>query len=174
VNLLSEEAKLGYAAAAEVVLGNMPPTTRRFQTRPDLRMVEAHHGASWAPFAHLATPLGYIGGERRDWAMVVETIEQGLLPAGTRLDYDYDLPARLFPFTPEYLEPGTLDGRERIVTTRSGTHGWRGEDGPVRAYRYDAGGREHAASWHIKHRPGGVFARVRLAPGEVALLERAR
>src|SRR5262249_16086443 len=42
VNLLSEEAKLAYADGC-FVLGNSPPTTRSFQARPDVRMVEAQH-----------------------------------------------------------------------------------------------------------------------------------
>src|SRR5262249_12864095 len=42
-NLLSEPVKLDYASIGGFVLGNGPPTTRRFQDRPDPRMVEAQH-----------------------------------------------------------------------------------------------------------------------------------
>ncbi len=170
-NLLSDAAKLAYADG-RFVLGNSPPTTRRFQARPDLRMVEAHHGAGWGVFGHLTDPLGYIGKQRTEWGAVLELLDEGLLVAGTRLDYSYDAPARMFPFTPEYIQPGTLRGRERILTVRSGTHGWVHATGEVTTFRYDASGHEHLARWRIKRRAGGIFVRVRLAPGEMAVIER--
>jgi hypothetical protein len=166
VNLLSDDLKVGLARQ-QFVLGNSPPTTRRLQGR--LAMIEGQHNRVWSTFAHLSTPLAYIGA-RRDWAAVVEQIEQGMLVAGTRLDYDWDEP-RMFPFTPEYIQPGTLRGRERIVTTRSGTHGWT-TGGSVRAFRYDREGREHSARWHVKRRGEAVLVRVRLDPGEAGVIER--
>lgn len=169
VNLLSEAAKLGYADAG-VVLGNVPPTTRRFTERSDLRMVEAGELQPWGPMAHLTTPLAYIGN-RADWAMVLAKIDEGLLVAGARIDYDHDIVARLFPLTPEYLQPGTLRGRERIITTQSGTHGWRSCAGAVRAFRYDTSGHEQRADWRLKRRHGGAFLRIRLQPGEAAIVE---
>lgn len=87
------------------------------------------------------------------------------------MNAEHDLVDRLFPFTPESLQPGTLRGRERIVTTEGGTHGWRDCPGAVHAFRYDATGREHAADWRVKRRRGGAFLRVRLAAGEAAILE---
>src|SRR5439155_11786529 len=108
-NLLADDAKVDWAARG-FVLGNTPPTTRRLQRR--LGMMEGQHNRAWGSFAQLATPLAYIGG-RRDWGAVLEQVDQGLLVAGTRLDYTYD-PPRLFPFTPEYIQPGTLRGAERI------------------------------------------------------------
>jgi hypothetical protein len=170
VNLLSDDAKLECAGSG-MVLGNVPPTTRRFSARGDVRMVEAHHHERWGAFAHLSTPLGYIGN-RTDWGTILEKIEEGLLIAGTKIDYDHDISARLFPFTPEYIQPGTLRGRERIVTTRGGTHGWTSFDGRVRMFRYDGLGRESEASWPTKHRRGGTYVRVRIAPGEAAVIER--
>jgi len=168
VNLLSEPAKLAWADAG-FVLGNVPPTTRRFNRRPDVRIVETQQFA-WGPMAHLTTPLAYIG-QRPDFAMVRAKIDEGLLAAGTRMDYDHDILARMFPFTPEHIQPGTLRGRERIITTESGTHGWRSCAGDVRAFRYDAGGREHVADWRVKRLRGGAYLRVRLAAGEAAIVE---
>lgn len=168
VNLISEPVKLAYAGTG-FVLGNVPPTTRRFMQRPDVRMAETHLSA-FGPTAHLTTPLAYIG-QRGDFAMVRERIDEGLLVAGARMDYEHDIVARMFPFTPEYIQPGTLRGRERIITTESGTHGWRRCAGDVRAFRYDAAGHEHVAEWRLKRRRGGAFLRVRLAPGEAAIVE---
>jgi hypothetical protein len=171
VNLLGDAVKERWADAG-VTLGNVPPTTRRFTARADLRMVEAESAAEpWGPMAHLTTPLAYVGN-RRDFAAVREKIDEGLLPIGARLDLAHDVAARIFPFTPELLQPGTLRGRERIVTTEAGTHGWRDCTGAVRAFRYDEAGREHTAeSWHVKRRRAGAFVRVTLAPGELAIVE---
>jgi hypothetical protein len=170
VNLLGDAVKERWADAG-LTLGNVPPTTRRFTARADLRMVEAESAAEpWGPMAHLTTPLAYVGN-RRDFAAVREKIDEGLLPIGARLDLAHDVAARLFPFQPEFLQPGTLRGRERIVTTEPGTHGWRECAGEIRVFRYDGGGREHLAGWHVKRRRGGAFVRVTLAPGELAILE---
>jgi hypothetical protein len=166
-NLLSDDVKVALVRATPV-LGNSPPTTRRLQRR--LAMIEGQHNRVWGAFAHLSTPLAYIGG-RRDFGAVVEQVDAGLLVAATKLDYAWDAP-RLFPFTPEYIQPGTLRGRERIVTTRSGTHGWLDGARAVRAFRYDTDGREHRARWHVKRRGRAVLVRVRLAVHELAVLER--
>jgi len=134
-------------------------------------MVEAQHNDTWGSFAHLTTPLGYLSAHG-DWSAKVRKIDEGILPVDARLDGEHDLDARLFPFTPEYIQPGTLRGHERIITTRSGTHGWTTQGGSVRAFRYDTAGKEHDAPWRVKHETGGTFTRVVLAPGEVAVIER--
>lgn len=168
-NLLSDDVKVALVRD-RFVLGNGPPTTRRLQAGA-LRIVEMQHGRDWDAFAHLTSPLGYLGGAR-DWSAVTALLARGLLPAGTRLDYAWQLGGRLFPFTPESIRPGTLRGRERIVTLRSGTHGWPSDTGAVRAFRFDAAGREHRADWRVRYRDGGAWVRVELAPHEVAVIER--
>jgi hypothetical protein len=170
-NLLSESAKLGYAADGPFVLGNGPPTTRRFQDRADVHMIEAQHNDVWGALAHLSTPLGYLSS-RRDWNIVLKKIDEGLLIAGIPMDYPHDLVARAFPFTPEYIQGGTLRGRERIITTVSGEHGWSTKGGAVRVFRYDAEGKEHEATWTPRERDGGVYVRVELGPREAAIIER--
>jgi hypothetical protein len=171
VNLLSDPVKAVYARDG-FVLGNSPPTTRRFQKGAAIRMIEAQHNDAWGAFAHLSDPLGYISGRRTDWDVVLDKVGEGLLVASARLDYPYDVLRRLFPFTPEYLQPGTLRGRERIVTVVSGTHGWASGGAAVRLWRYDASGREHEGRWHVKPRGDGVLVRVVLGPRELAVLER--
>jgi hypothetical protein len=171
LNLLSEAVKLDYARAGGFVLGNGPPTTRQFQDRPDPHMIEAQHNDTWGAFAHLTTPLGYISA-RTDWDIVLAKIDEGLLVAGIPLNYPHDIVARLFPFTPEYIQPGTLRGRERIVTTRNGLHGWAAATGPLKLYRYDANGKEHEAAWDVTEKNGGVSVRVELGPREAAVIER--
>ena len=90
VNLLSDTAKLASAAAAGFVLGNVPPTTRAFTERADLRMVEAEDFEPYGPMAHLTTPLAYVGN-RRDFAIVRAKIDEGLLVAGARFDVDHEI-----------------------------------------------------------------------------------
>jgi hypothetical protein len=171
VNLLSESVKLDYARAGGFVLGNGPSTMRPFQDRPDPHMIEAQHNDTWGAFAHLDTPLGYISA-RTGWDIVLAKIDEGLLIAGIPLGYPHDIVARMFPFTPEYIQAGTLRGRERIVTTRSGLHGWASGTGPVKILRYDANGKEHEAAWKVEEKDGGVFVRVELGPREAAIIER--
>ena len=168
-NLLSDPLKARLAADT-FVLGNSPPTTRRMQERPDLRMVEAQHNDAWGAFAHLTTPLGYLGSWL-DWPRVRAKIDEGVLVAGGSLDRPVPFIARLFPFTPEHLRPGVLRGRERIVTTRSGVYGWPDAGRAPRVYRYDAQGGEHPADWSIERRDGRLSVRVELGPDEAAVIE---
>jgi hypothetical protein len=172
VNLLSAKSKLEHARLAGTVFGNGPPTLMAMQKRDDLRMIEFQHDPKWAGFAHLTTPLGYLGG-RREWSAIVETIDHGLLPATPYRDYPHEILKRLFPLTPEFIEAGTIRGRERLVTTRSGLHGWPNGGGSLRAWRYDDEGREHEARWDPEVRGEARYVTVRLAPGEVAVVERA-
>ena len=185
-NLVSAPVKLAIAGAAGMVLGNGPPTMRAFQDRADLRMIEAQHNDAWGAFAHLSTPLGYVGSAGRDVATIAAKIDEGLLVAGTGLDDHPDLVTRLFPLTPQYIQPGTLRGRERIVTTESGIHGWLRPDpiaaGGVRtdtrppagihAWRVAADGTVATAPWHTKRRHGASLVRVRLRRGEIGIVER--
>ena len=170
VNLLSAEAKRGYASHG-LVLGNGPATTSGWRQSAEIRMIESFHDPSWVTFAHLCTPLGYVGFTDRSWDTVLRTVEAGLLVAGGRLDYDYDVLARMFPFTPRYLDAGTLWGEERVVTTRSGALRWRTSCPAVRAFRYDGDGKEHAATWTTTHDEDVVRVDIDLAPREMAVIE---
>jgi hypothetical protein len=171
LNLLSAKSKLEHARLAGRVFGNGPPTLMAMQKRGDLRMIEFQHDPEWAGFAHLTTPLAYLGG-RRDWAAVVESIDHGLLPATPYRDYSHEILRRLFPLTPEFLEEGTIRGRERLVTTRSGVHGWPSGGGRIRAWRYDEKGREHEAPWASETHGDARYITVTLGSGEVAVVER--
>jgi hypothetical protein len=171
VNLLSAPVKLAYARAGGFVLGNGPPTTRGSLENTAVRMIEAQHNNEWGAHAQVATPLGYISS-KRDWDMVLDKIKEGLLLAGIPLDYPNDIVAHFFPFTPEYIQAGTLRGHERIITTQSGLHGWTSAPGAVRLFRYDASGKEHEASWPVESKDGAVHVRVELAPREVGVIER--
>ncbi len=172
VNLLSAPWKLAIAAAAGSILGNGPPTTRASQDRADVHMVEAQHNDVWGAFAHLSTPLGYVGAADRDGATLIAKIDEGLLIAGTGFGTHTELVAHLFPFTPEYIQPGTLRGRERIVTTESGTHGWLDGGDVARSWRCGRDGTLSPAPWHVKKRRGALLVHVRLGPGEIAVVER--
>ncbi|MCX6901869.1 MAG: hypothetical protein NT105_24570 [Verrucomicrobia bacterium] len=51
------------------------------------------------------------------------------------------LTSRMYPFTPIELHPGVLIGKERILTTRSGTFGW-GDRSKHEVHAFDDAGRE--------------------------------
>ena len=170
-NLLSAPFLAQVADGAGMLFANGPPTLRATQQRADLRMVEAQHNDVWGAYAQLTTPIGYIGGGR-DVATLAAKIDEGLLVAGLALGEHADLLAHLFPFTPEYLQPGTLRGRERIVTTESGTHGWLEGGGTARGWRYGRDGTLAPAPWRVKQRHGALLVRVRLRPGEIGIVER--
>lgn len=173
-NLLGDPLKARLAQDT-VLLGNSPPTTRRFQDRHDLRMVEAQHNDTWGAFAHLTTPLGYLGSWV-DWPRLRAKVEEGVLVAGGSLDRPVPFIARMFPFTVESLRPGVLRGRERIVVTRSGSYGWPGATRDVRQFRYDGTGAEHPGAWPVERRGDGdgVSVQIGLAPGEAAIVERVQ
>jgi hypothetical protein len=169
-NLLSDAVNMSYAEAAGMLLGNSPPTTRGFQQRPDLRMVEAQHNGEWGSFAHLTTPIGFIGS-RTDWDTVLEKLGEGVLTATSGLANPSDISARMYPITPDYIQSGTIHGEERIITIQSGAHGWR-NGGEVKAFRYDRSGTEHPADWRIRRERGAVLVDVQLGPREAAVIER--
>jgi len=171
-DLLSAPLLARIARGAGPMLANGPPTLGATQARPDLRMVEAQHNDVWGAYAQLTTPIGYIGGGR-DVATLAAKIDEGLLLAGLALGEHADLLARLFPFTPEYVQQGTLRGRERIVTTESGTHGWLDGGETAGAWRYGRDGVLVPAPWHVKRRHGALLVRVRLGQGEIGVIERS-
>ena len=142
LNLLSEEAKLAYANAAGAVMANSPPTTRRFQSRPDLHMVEAQHHSDYSAYAHLTTPLAYIGSDD-NWPQIIAPIHHGLLPVSVRLGYQTEFFKWLYPIYPINIFADLIEGRDKIVATRSGTYGWSSQCLSVRPIFFKADGKQN-------------------------------
>lgn len=171
LNLLSQEAKLAYAGLAGEVMANSPPTLRSFQDRNDLHMIEAQHHSDYSSYAHLNTPLGYIGTDD-DWEAIVSTVQKGLIPASVRLGYSTSFFAKLFPITPVEIYPGLILGNERIVAARSGTYGWQSNCASVLISQYDSKGQETTFKGKLEHIAFGCRITIVLRKKEAVILTR--
>ena len=82
------------------------------------------------------------------------------------------LTSHMFPFTPIELHSGTLIGRERILTNRSGLFGW-GDDSEFEAHVYDRVGRRTVDVKVARVlRRAKAYAEVRLPEGYSAAIVR--
>lgn len=127
------------------LLANGAPMTRSTQRLGIPRFVEV---ASFSNLAqnHLSTPVGLGTMLGDDSSKARAAMAHGMLDfAGILMPYTWNQPdeqpwvAALSPLTPTRLEEGMVLGRERIVTNRSGSFGWR--NGRVReVWIVDAGG----------------------------------
>lgn len=171
LNLLSDDVKLSYAEAAGLVMANSPPTTRRFQVRPDLHMVEGQHLSDWSAYIHLSTPIAFIGSDD-SWKKIISPIQKGLVPASVRLGYATSFFAKLFPITPIKIFPGVIYGRERIVATQSGTYAWLTHCSDVQATQYGSNGKETDFHGTIVRVQGVCRITVKLSKDEAVILKR--
>lgn len=186
VALISESNRLSILASMpSPIIGNTPPLLRATTDRHDMRFVEiegnhAPGGTSRAGFVNLTSPLCYISS-LTDWQTFLDVINNGCLPVTNSLTITNDLLALEFPFTPENLQPGTLRGDERIITTPpTGTtmtskQGWTIGGHGVTAYRLNAAGKKSIVPpsvWPVTNGPGGLFVQVSLGVNEAAVLVR--
>jgi hypothetical protein len=153
-----------------VLMGNGPACTRALLDRGVPRMVEIQHNDHWCFEGNLGTPLGYMSSGTT-FAYLTRALAMPCLPVGTRYDYSYDLPRRLFPFTPIALHHGYLLGRERIIALHSGAYGWPGERCLVKGSLYDRDGERLNVSLATAV-AGEARTAVKLDAGQVAVLER--
>jgi hypothetical protein len=124
-----------------ILMGNGPPFTRAMLATRLPRMVETQHNDYWCYEGNLGPPLGYIDGANSLDA-IVRALRMACLPHGTNLDSECDeITRHLFPFTPIELHAGYLLGKERIITTHSGTYGWPGERVLVQVCHFDKDGK---------------------------------
>jgi hypothetical protein len=82
------------------------------------------------------------------------------------------LPREMYPITVESIHAGTVQGRERIVTMRSGIYGWPDGRELHQAHRFNALGIEVPAEFVTTADAGGVRTRVELDQDESAVLRR--
>lgn len=153
------------------VMGNGPVCTRALLATGVPRMVEIQHNDYWCFEGNLGTPLGYMSS-RTDFGNLTRALAMPCLPVGTRYDYPYDLSCRLFPFTPIELHHEYLLGRERIVALHSGEYGWPGERCLVDAGVFDRDGQRVNVSMATRFAGEARTAVMKLAAGQVAVLER--
>ena len=83
-------------------------------------------------------------------------------------------PQQMYPITVTEIHSGVVKGRERIVTSRSGVFGWRGEEGRDLhyVYRYDGRGYPVAHDFTSTVEAGQARTQVDLQPDEIAILKR--
>lgn len=108
------------------MMGNGPAATKAILSRKPQRMIEIQHNECWNYEGNLQSPLGYAGG-RMDFGNWLRGLQLGTLLVGTRYNYEYDIPAYSFPFTPLEIHAGYLLGRERLTACHSGNYGWPGQ-----------------------------------------------
>jgi len=173
-------------ARGGVVVANTSPATENMRKLRTWRFVETGSGPEYDRETHLYTPIalgfpwGHLAAEdrtaRRFIQDVIANLEHGALyyyysvPA---TGLDYGVVNRMFPFTPRELHAGWLVGEERIITTKSGEFGW-GDLSDARGFHYDPEGRETPLALQPRTVGGKRVYPVTLAPGEVAIIERAR
>ena len=159
-------------AKGGTLMGNGPAHTRKLLQTHVPRMVEIQHNDTLAYEGNFGSPLGYQSG-RPDFGAITRALSMAMLPVGTRLDYEYEITAHLFPFTPIELHSGYLLGRERIITIHSGSYGWPGEEVPCVLRYFDSRGKLRETIRGVAGN-GPKRLKVDLQPGEVAVLERIR
>ncbi|MBI3922938.1 MAG: hypothetical protein HY318_16070 [Armatimonadetes bacterium] len=157
-------------AKGGTLMGNGPTTTKSILARKPQRMVEIQHNDTWSYEGNLDSPLGY-ASSRRDFGNWVRAIRLATLLVGTSYNYDYDFPAYVFPFTPIELHAGYMLGKERIITTHSGSYGWPNEKCLVKVHHFDKAG-NHVDRDYIITLGREARTPVEVPDGEAAILER--
>lgn len=131
-----------------VVIANSNPGPRTVHQENILYCVETGGGDKSVASLYLAPTVIALGDSSRikterdvyddiraklDWGALYFYYGEGTLTRPT--------PAtRMYPITVEAFRPGTITGRERIITTRSGVFGWPGEHNLHQVLRYDGRG----------------------------------
>ncbi|MBI2299621.1 MAG: LamG domain-containing protein, partial [Armatimonadetes bacterium] len=137
---MAEFARRMHARGATVI-ANGCVNTRTIRQLPILTDQECNSG----PQTHLGqTPCALgnapvLRGETDVYRDILDKLSWGLLYFyyGEGTLTHPSLPQRQFPITVSEIHSGTVIGRERIVTMRSGAYGWRGDRSLVLGYRYN-------------------------------------
>ena len=162
----------------KVIVANTQAATHTLLGAAIPRFVETGSGTRLAS-SHLGVPIG-LGDrvEHRDDRSVAAGIHAHL-EAGV-LYYYYSAAARLthpqltrfmYPVTPTHLREGTVWGRERILTTRSGRYGWR-DASEHAVHVFDAQGEEVGGSTRTYEEGGMRWTQLDLPPGATAAVVR--
>lgn len=155
-----------FESRGALVVGNTAPGTLTEYAHPVPRFAEnmiPHHGLHTIRKTALYTPIAYAGYSVYHDPQVSEAdfladIERKVRDANLYLFsapmfYHHftteNLATYEYPITPIELDAGVIIGRERIITVRSGSFGWPGEEWSGEIVRFDAEmrptGREPAA-----------------------------
>lgn len=181
VILLTQHAMAAYCekvrAKGGAVVANNVIVTRTIGRQPIVIDREISEG----PDVHLAqTPVtlgnpGAIINEEDVYRDVLSKLRWGNLyfyygePA--KLTHE-SLPAQMFPITVDEVRSGSIRGRERWITLRSGIYGWSGDRSLHQAFRYDARGRRIRPDFLTTVDASSVRTRIILNEDESAVLVR--
>ena len=134
---------------------------------------------------HLHTPLTMRGAEDptdrgRGFLQIVQNIRNNLRHAnlyafyGAWTDLMHSISAdHLYPITPVELHEGYIIGRNKIVTTRPGSYGWRtSEAADLRVAIYNEKGEKIPCRSEPREENGCRLIALDLAPDQIAIVER--
>jgi hypothetical protein len=134
----------------KLFLGNGSAAVRSVNEQPVLRFTEGGNGYGKMAGAHLNTVPLILGnfGDSATRKGVFEAVKSCLTngcvysPMGVNLllDGPDNFVCKLYPITIRRIGEGTIVGEERLITMRSGTLDWPGNDAGVTLYVYDANG----------------------------------
>ncbi|MGC9316804.1 MAG: LamG domain-containing protein [Armatimonadota bacterium] len=159
-----------------VIVANSPVVTRTVGRLPLIVDQECIAG----PDVHLAQTSASLGNPSRisSEADVYRDVLDKLRWANLYFYYGEgelthpSLPQQMYPITIQELRPGTVKGRERIVTMRSGVYAWRGDRHLHLGYRYNALGMPVPAEFMTRVDADGVRTLVELDREESAVVRR--
>ena len=136
-------------------LGNGAPALGSVNDLRAMCFTEGGNGpASWSSTHLAAVPLvlgnfGYDdarGGHSRRgvFRCVKMVLQHGCIysphACNLALDGPDNFVSKLYPITIRTIGPGVIEGKERLITTHSGTFHWPGRDGRATLYMYDRNG----------------------------------
>ena len=123
----------------DFVLFNGAPSTS-IRNQPGIyAMAETQDNIFWAYSLHLSTPLAY-GFGTPPFSTIVERLDYGCLYIRTHITYPSTAVSKFYPITIEEIHSGWVQGKERVVTNRSGKFGWTGAY-KARLWQYDKNGK---------------------------------
>jgi hypothetical protein len=174
------------------IVGNTLPVTRAMNNVKMVRFIEMWHNYSIeCPKTHLYTPvgLGYPGYNANlgldrgvvtaDWFIddLKGALDSGCLyyyRSMCRQDKDihaYSIVDHMYPFTPIGIYNGWLWGKERIITTKSGSYGWH-DMSTVKGYLFDKTGKALPFPFKTIKVGNEHITKIKLDSGQIAILER--
>jgi len=180
VLLLSQPSMVEYTRKmldkGAVVIANGAVMTRTLGSLPIIVDLEVQEG----PGVHLAPTAAALGnpGAIRDEVDVYLDALNKLRWANLYFYYGEgsitypSLPRAQYPITVERLHEGVIEGKERIITMRSGVYGWPDDGALHYCHRFNAAGREVPAGFITTVEPGSTRTQVDLGGGESAVVVR--
>ncbi len=162
----------------KVFLGNGGNALRSVGSLPIHRFIEGGNGHGTMASGHLSAVPLVLGnmGDTTTRAGVFESVRQCLeigciyspVAVNLLLEGSDNFVCKLYPITIRKIYAGTVIGRERLITSRSGTFNWPGQSAKIRLYTYNAGG--DLTSAEVVDAPGPDFT-IEVLDGGLVIAE---